>query len=220
MADQPAYVTIANSFAQKIRNGTLPARTRLPSLSDIQAEHDVSGIVARQAYNLLEALGLIRSVARKGYFVADRPTLTRVSPERQMEGPEETFAAESTAKIHVDREISEVPASEEQALQFGLPQGTLVKYVVTRVSEGRTPVSISDTYHPIEIENTHSATDLEETLSDRLPSAEHAAWLGVPPGSIVRSVEQRFIAGERVIMLSSVTYPKDRYAAFVYRMRL
>jgi GntR family transcriptional regulator len=45
--------------------------------------HAVSDIVARKAIELLQSQGLVRSVRRRGNFVADRPNLVRVSPERQ-----------------------------------------------------------------------------------------------------------------------------------------
>ena len=82
---QPAYVTIAGSYARAIRTGELPPGVQLPSLAEIAERHGVSDIVARKAIDLLQSQGLVRSVRRRGNFVADRPNLVRVSPERQQE---------------------------------------------------------------------------------------------------------------------------------------
>jgi len=56
---------------------------------------------------------------------------------------------------------------------------------------------------------------------NRLPAADHAEWLRVNSGELVKSVHQRFIdADGGVVMVSDVSYPRDRYEAFVFRMTL
>ena len=60
-----------------------------------------------------------------------------------------------------------------------------------------------------------------ETLSDQVPSAAHAEWLRTAPGDLVRSVHQHFITDDgRAIMVSHISYPMDRYDAFVFRMKI
>jgi GntR family transcriptional regulator len=89
------------------------------------------------------------------------------------------------------------------------------------VLEGGRPVSISDTYQPLEVDDLSEAVFLEETVSDRLPPATHSTWLRVTPGDLVKQVRQRFIADDgRVLMLSDVSYPRDRYDGFMFRMTL
>lgn len=222
---EPQYVAIAGKFARDIRSGKLMPGTQLPSYAELTTKHNVSAIVIRAAVDLLISQGLVRTVPRRGTFVADRPNLVRVSPERQLEDPEETFRSESDdesdQKIVIDRHVQEVSASDEVAAALGLKPGTRVTHTITRASEDRRPISISDTYQPIGIEGISSATFLEETLSDSLPTATHAEWLRASPGGLVKSVYQRFIApGDQVVMISYVSYPRDRYEAFVFRMSL
>lgn len=201
--------------------GELPPGTQLPSHSEIAKQHGVSDIVVRKAIELLRSQGLVRPVRRRGIFVADRPNLVRISPERQMQGPEVTFSAESEGPIEIERETSQVPASDELAETFSLSPGDELTHVVTRASEGGRPISISDTYQPAGITGTSSATILEETLTDQLPTPTHAEWLRTTPGDLVKSVHQQFFAADgRVIMVSHVSYPQDRYDAFVFRMQL
>ena len=145
---EPAYVTIAGDYARRIRTGELGARTQLPSYAEIAQRYDVSDIVARKAIELLDSQGLVRRVERRGVFVADRPGLVRASPERQTETPEITFGNESNRDIHVEREVEQVPANDELANAFGLSAGEEITHVVTRVAEGRQPVSIPGSGDP------------------------------------------------------------------------
>jgi GntR family transcriptional regulator len=218
---QPAYVSIAGEYARRIRSGELPPGMQLPSYAEIAKEQGVSDIVVRKVIELLRSQGLVRPVRRRGIFVADRPNLVRISPERQLQNPEVTFGTESERKIEVDRQEERVSASEEIAEAFGITPGDEVKLVVTRVAESGRPISISDTYQPLDAPDLSAATDLEETLSDQLPSAVHAEWLRTTPGDLVKSVRQHFITDDgRAIMVSHVSYPMDRYDAFVFRMKI
>jgi len=218
---EPAYVSIAGEYARRIRSGGLPAGAQLPSYAEIAGRHDVSDIVVRKAIELLLRQGLVRSIRRRGIFVTDRPNLVRISPERQLEDPEATFGNESGRQVQVDRDTKRVAVTGELAATFGLSAEDDVLYTVTRVSEVGRPVSISDTYQPVDIEDTSSATVLEETVSDQLPRSAHAEWLRTTPGELVKTVRQRFLApDDKAILISDVSYPRDRYDSFVFRMNL
>jgi GntR family transcriptional regulator len=218
---EPAYVSIAGDYARRIRSGELTPGMQLPSLAEIASRNKVSDIVVRKAVELLQGQGLVRSVRRRGIFVADRPNLVRISPERQMEDPEATFGNESDSDVRITRTIEHEPATEELAEIFSLTAGYDLIHTVTRASDDGRPISISDTYQPGNIADTSEATVLEESVADRLPTATHADWLKTTPGDLVKTVQQRFITADgRVIMISDVSYPRDRYDAFVFRMSL
>ncbi|WP_157254953.1 GntR family transcriptional regulator [Nonomuraea typhae] len=218
---EPAYVRIAGEYARRIRGGQLPPRVQLPSHKEIAQEQGVSEIVVRKALDLLQSQGLVRSVPRRGIFVADRPNLVRVSPERQMESAESTFGTESDRDVRVIRETEQIPASEDLAEALGIPEGELITHVITRASEDGRPISISDTYHPVEVTDISGAAHLEEILADQLPTSSHAEWLRTAHGEIVKTVHQRFLADDgRIIMVSDVSYPRDRYDRYVFRMNL
>jgi GntR family transcriptional regulator len=216
-----AYVAIAGEYAQRIRSGKLPAGTQLPSYAEIAAQNNVSDIVVRKAVDLLLRQGLVRSVRRRGIFVTDRPNLVRIAPERQMEDPEDTYSHESDQPVTVERETAQVSADDELAEVFGIGPGDEITHTVTRAAEGGRPVSISDTYQPLGVTDTSDAAVLEEAVSDQLPKPVHAEWLRTPPGDLVKVVRQRFITADgATIMASDVSYPRDRYDAFVFRMAL
>lgn len=218
---EPAYVSIAGEYARRIRSGAFTPGTQLPSYAEIAERHGVSDIVVRKAIELLQNQGLVRTVRRRGIFVTDRPNLVRISPERQMQDPETTFGNESDLSIEVNRDNEQVPANEDLAEIFGLSAGDTIKHTVTRASEDGRPISISDTYQPVDITDISSAAYLEETVTDRLPPSNHAEWLHADSGELVKAIHQRFTTVDgRVIMVSDVSYPKDRYDAFVFRMVL
>lgn len=218
---EPAYVAIAGIYERRIRSGELAPGTQLPTLAEMVELHGVSDIVARKAVELMQSQGLVRVIRRRGAFVADRPNLVRVSPERQLETAETTFSHESDRDVQISREVEQVPATEELAEAFGMSVGDLVTHVVTRVAEDRKPVSISDTYQPIDVADASTATDLEEVIADRRPVPTHAEWLRTTPGDLVKTVHQRFFAADgRLIMRSDISYPQSRYDSFLFRMTL
>lgn len=218
---EPAYVRVAGEYARRIRAGELPPGVQLPSYKEIAQQNDVSEIVVRSALELLQSQGLVRSVRRRGVFVADRPNLVRVSPERQMESAERTFQHETVRDVEVKRETEQIPATSELAEALGVEEGELIAHVITRATEEGRPISISDTYHPVDVADISGADFLEETVADRLPAPAHAEWLRTTPGDLVKTVHQRFLAaGDRIIMISSISYPRNRYDAFVFRMAL
>jgi len=218
---EPAYVKIAGDLTRQIRCGDLPPGIQLPSLSEIARRHGVSEIVVRKAMELLQAQGLVRSQPRRGNFVSDRPNLVRVSPERQMETAETTFRHESDTEPHIERLSEDVAATAELAEVFGISVGDSCSHVVTRVSERGRAISISDTYQPAGIVGVGTAVECEERLADRLPTRSHAEWLRTTPGDLVKTIHQKFWnADGRIIMVSDISYPVDRYDAFVFRMAM
>jgi GntR family transcriptional regulator len=220
---EPAYVRIAGEIARDIRSGALPARTQLPSYAELAKQHNVSEIVIRRVRDLLLSQGLVYAIERRGLFVAARPTLVRISPERQMEDPEVTFGNEAAGgddEVRIERESTIMQADAELAGIFGISPGDDIEHITVAASEYGKPISISDSYQ-LPGTNVAEAEQLEETLADRPPSPTHAVWLEVTSGELVKTVRQRFLKNDgRVLMVSDVSYPKDRYDSFVFRMNL
>ncbi len=138
-----------------------------------------------------------------------------------MQSAEASFRNESRSTIEVEREVQRVRVADDLADAFGVSPGTELFFVVTKASEGGRPVSISDTYQIDELFDITTAAILEETIADRIPKAAHSAWLGTSPGDLVKQVRQRFVSpSSQLVMLSEVSYPRDRYDAFTFRMSL
>lgn len=67
------YEQLADSLAQRIRDGHLQAGERLPSVRQACAQAQVSPATVFQAYDLLESRGLIEARPRSGFYVRKQP---------------------------------------------------------------------------------------------------------------------------------------------------
>jgi len=84
------YQQLATHYQQAIRQGTLSAGERMPSLRTLMARHEVSLSTAMQVCRHLEEQGLLEARPRRGYFVKarPRPTLPRArEPDMQQVDP-------------------------------------------------------------------------------------------------------------------------------------
>ncbi|WP_167659898.1 winged helix-turn-helix domain-containing protein [Nocardia mangyaensis] len=70
--DRHAYERIADDYTRQIHNGSLLPGSALPSQSEMAQRYGVSGIVIREVIRLLKSRGLIRTVPRRGSFVAEQ----------------------------------------------------------------------------------------------------------------------------------------------------
>lgn len=75
------YEKFADDIAQMIRNGTLPAGEKVPSVRVASRTYSVSPSTVFKAYYLLEDRGLIQARARSGYFVREQSSSALVEPE-------------------------------------------------------------------------------------------------------------------------------------------
>jgi GntR family transcriptional regulator len=217
----PKYMEIAGDIRQKIKTREWGPGHEVPSAATLCDQYAVSMSVAKHALDLLKSEGNVYGVFGVGTFVADRPALVRVSPERQLQSAEVTFDNEAEQKVEVRRVTERITAPADVAEAFGIVTGEQVTYTLTRTSEGGQPISISDTYQPLGVEGISGAITLEETLGQQVPSVRHAEWLGTSPGEQVRTVRQRFLKeDDQAIMISDVSYPIDRYETFVFRMAI
>ncbi|MEU4412749.1 GntR family transcriptional regulator [Nocardia salmonicida] len=69
---KPAYERIADEYTRQIHEGSLSPSSPLPSQAEMAEHHGVSNIVIRDAIRLLKSRGLIRTVRRRGAFVAEQ----------------------------------------------------------------------------------------------------------------------------------------------------
>ena len=65
------YRQLADDFAASIRDGTLEAGARVPSVRQLSRERGLSPATVVHAYELLEAEGFIETRPRSGFYVSD-----------------------------------------------------------------------------------------------------------------------------------------------------
>lgn len=67
------YKQLAALLRARIQSGELPPRARIPSLRELEAEHDVAPMTVRRAIQLLADEGWVVAYPGRGTFVADKP---------------------------------------------------------------------------------------------------------------------------------------------------
>lgn len=72
MAGKKLYQVLADELSSAIREGTLRAGDRAPSVRVLCRERKASPATVLQAYNILEAQGLVETRQRSGYYVSAR----------------------------------------------------------------------------------------------------------------------------------------------------
>jgi DNA-binding transcriptional regulator YhcF (GntR family) len=69
-AAKPPFDQLRTQIIDGIRDGRLPAGTRLPTVRELAAEAGVAVNTAARAYRELETAGLVETRGRRGSFVA------------------------------------------------------------------------------------------------------------------------------------------------------
>ncbi|GAA2137384.1 GntR family transcriptional regulator [Actinomadura napierensis] len=197
--DRPAYLRIADTLREGIRDGGLPPGTRLPTMAELCAEHGVSEIVVRQAIALLRTEGLVETRRGGGTVVRVVPPARRVAMERYravtrpLAVPETTFTRDqkiSWQEYRLDKEYSRVRADDVLGALFELPTGTeLLRRRFVFHARGE-PQQISVNYLPWDLVG---GTPVADPAREPWPGGTLAqlAYLGHPPTRVEESVRSR-----------------------------
>jgi DNA-binding transcriptional MocR family regulator len=94
------YEDLANHVTALIREGTLRAGERVPSVRQIVRERRVSPATAMRAYELLEARGLIETRPRSGYYVSE--------PSERAPAPRRARASARTTRVEVSELVFQI----------------------------------------------------------------------------------------------------------------
>ena len=71
-APEPAFVQLAAIIRARIDDGTYPARSRIPSITEIVGETGLAIGTVRKAVRVLAGEGLVVTVPGHGTFVTER----------------------------------------------------------------------------------------------------------------------------------------------------
>ncbi|WP_028648544.1 winged helix-turn-helix domain-containing protein [Nocardiopsis sp. CNT312] len=69
----PLYQQVARAIRDRIKSGDLKPRDRIPSESELVAEHGIARETARRGIALLRSEGWVVTLPQRGTFVADEP---------------------------------------------------------------------------------------------------------------------------------------------------
>jgi GntR family transcriptional regulator len=247
-----AYERIAEDFRRPIRAGELKPGDKLPTEAKLVQRYNKGLPTVRQALAQLEAEGLVEKKHGRGTFVrTPRKLVSRSNERHQWEKdrarePEaqrlETGSTEHDTGLTVDdlvfhAEYEQIPANEDLATAFGVPEGTamLRRTYRTRYSAEPAPFTLVTSYlvrdmiakNPDLLDETNEPWPggtqnqlytvgieldrIEERITARPPSAEEAEELELPPGTAVL-VLRKFSYGtqDRLVEMSDVILPGDR----------
>ncbi|GAA4240340.1 GntR family transcriptional regulator [Actinomadura meridiana] len=197
--DRPAYLRIADSLREGIRDGSVPPGSRLPTIAELCEVHGVSEIVVRQAVALLRGEGLVETRRGGGTLVKVIPPARRVAMDRYravtrpMAVPETTFTRDQRItweEYRLDRQFSRVRADDDLGALFELPTGTeLLRRRFVFYSRGE-PQQISVNYLPWALVGD---TPVSDPAREPWPGGTLAqlAYLGHPPTRVEESVRSR-----------------------------
>lgn len=74
MNGQPVYTTIASRYRKLILSGALKPGDPLPSVREVALMEKINPNTAARAFSILVQEGLVTSIEKKGYFIAEGAT--------------------------------------------------------------------------------------------------------------------------------------------------
>ncbi|MFN3301050.1 MAG: PLP-dependent aminotransferase family protein, partial [Sediminibacterium sp.] len=116
------YQKIANALEEKIRNGTIKAGDKIPSLRMLHREYGVSMTTAVKAYLELEAKGLIISRPQSGYYVSYQSTYLSVPSVSTPSWGTEPIAVETL----ISKVYSKLSNKDITRFSLGVPENELL----------------------------------------------------------------------------------------------
>lgn len=237
--EQPAYLRVAGDLRQKIVEGELPPRTRLPSQARIRQAYGVSDTVALEARKVLMAEGLVEGRSGSGTYVRERPAPRRLARTGYRTPGESTpFRQEQAAegvKGTWESRSEQQSAGGTTARRLGIEVGERVmctRYLYRVEGEpamvstsweplsltGRTPVMLPEE-GPLGgrgVVERMAAIDVVvdnvvEEVGSRPGLADEVYELGGVPGHAVLVVARTYYAGGRAVETADVVVLADRY---------
>lgn len=237
--EQPAYLRVAGDLRQRIVDGDLPPRTRLPSQARIRQEYGVSDTVALEARKVLMAEGLVEGRSGSGTYVREVPLPRRVvrtgyrtigesTPFRQEQSDE---GVKGTWESHSEQE----PATPATAARLRIEPGDRVMRTRYLYRVEGDPSMLSTSWEPLSVTGRTpvmlpeegplggrgvvermAAIDLivdnvMEEVASRPGLAEETFALGGVPGHAVLAITRTFFAGGRPVETADVVIPADRF---------
>ncbi|MDM0043046.1 GntR family transcriptional regulator [Variovorax dokdonensis] len=142
---QSLHAQLRDAIRARILDGRLPPGAKLPSESEMTAEHGVSRITVRQALGALQAEGLIVKLHGKGAFVSHPRAAQSLN---RLQGLNEALALDKHAVSSKRLAWREIKAPPAVARQLDLAAGETVYHLQTLRYMDREPLSVNNSYLP------------------------------------------------------------------------
>ena len=142
---QSLHAQLRDQLRARILDGRLAPGAKLPSESEMTAEHGVSRITVRQALGALQAEGLIVKLHGKGAFVSHPKASQTLN---RLQGLNEAMALEQHAISSKRLAWRETKAPAAVARQLKLASGETVYHLQTLRYLDREPLSVNSSWLP------------------------------------------------------------------------
>jgi len=232
---------IANQLRAAIRRGDFKPGHRLPSTSDLVAEHGVSPQTVQNAYDELKADGLVDSLPRKGFYVRRPVTVRRLARNRLSKGARDRgrgwFLGDAEASgftPSVEVGIYRQPADQRTADALNIDSGTEVVVRHRIYSADGVPVQVATSRFPaslvggtrveqVDTGNTgvwgvlaalghEVATPAREYVRTRMPTPDERELLQLADGVPVLDVTRVAYDANRIpLEINDMLLAGDRY---------
>lgn len=230
------YEQIADDLRKAIIDESLAPGTRLPSVRELAATHQVSTRTIVEAERLLLSEGLLTSHQRGATFVRERPAIVRMVRQMYQEraGQGSPWRAEMAAQGRIGDWVShsqETAAPPAVAERLGIPAGarTMRTQYVFR-ADGK-PVYLSTSWEPLAltlgtdimlpeagphagkgVEDRmaiigHQPTRSEEENEARPLTSDEAELLGLHPGIAIIVTHRIYFEGDRPLETADIVLP-------------
>jgi GntR family transcriptional regulator len=137
------YARIRDELRAQIVSGLYPPHARLPSESELMAQHGVSRITVRNALAGLEKEGVLFKIAGKGVFVSKpKPSQSLV----RLQGFAEAMTQHGHEIFNKILSMETLPANAEVAQRLAITEGDAVTELRRVRYLNREPVSFDVTY--------------------------------------------------------------------------
>lgn len=244
---QPRYQQIADDIRRRITSGVLPPGAPLASESEMVTQYQAARETVRKAMAALRAEGLVSTAKARGSFVRPRWPVRRLGMDRykvetgQRDQQPTEKATSFTADQGIgwdaytmDKEFTEVGASEQLAELFevptgepllrrhfvfrahGVPQQISTSYLLLSMVAG-TPVA-DPTNEPWPGGNIAQLATLDihvdrvrEQVRTRMPAPDEARTLGIGDSVPVLTITRTMLAAGRPVEAAvDIVLPGDR----------
>lgn len=228
----PLYVRLQSLIRQAITDEALAPGSALPSERDLCEAYGLSRVTIRKAIDGLAQEGLLERRQGAGTFVAGRRAATGSARVEKSFSTLSSFSEDMLARgrkpgnAWLDRSAGTV--SPEEALDLGLSPGSpIYRFRRIRYADGEpmalelasvpgwglpsTDLVEDSLYRTLELAGHRPVRALQRVRAIRF-SDDHAALLGIAPGSPCLFIERRaFLRDGRVIEITRSHYRGDAY---------
>ena len=213
---------LKNLLCQKIMDGSLLEGARLPSELAMADMFNVSLPVVRNALSALVSEGLIAKQARKGIFVAARPS--EFDFMTSATGVFDDLSAKGMEVEERTYEFGLFPADEEETKALRLPSGVpVIRFVRVYVADG-VPITLSRISLPAHRLPGMETFDMANksifgTISERygLTVARADRWMSAAIANETVAQRLEIAPGFPLIRIQSIAYDHDALPLEYYR---